>query len=228
MIRPVICIALAFICLSQREVRAEPSVVYGEGAFGGRKRMSQNVFFFGEARSLEGRGTEQYEETVAGAVLGFGGDFGDWLRVEAGFGLVTRYVQEWRSEPVGPVLVTQLKRERMNGWSEAFRVFMTHRRMAASGEVLIGMPFSANEERKPFIEGRYSLAVLTAGKKDEGGRFWIGTHLDQLNDSLASGINLAFVFGKQDVVSFRLFLSAGVTDDAPDWSSRLSIVCDFE
>lgn len=228
MIRSVICIALAFICLAPQVARAEPSAVYGEGAFIARKRVNENVFFFGEARHLEGLGTEQFEEMLTSAVLGFGGDFANGLRVETGFGLVARLERGLHTEDLAGTTVSWLEEERMNGWSETFRVFMKHHRFAASGEVLVGMPFSSNEERKPFIEGRYSLAILVAGKKDEGGRFWAGIHLDQLNARLSDGLNLTFAFGKKDIVSLRLSLNSGLSDDAPDWSSRLSLVCDFE
>ncbi|MFA5854378.1 MAG: hypothetical protein WC866_04830 [Patescibacteria group bacterium] len=228
MIRSLFSIALACICLTQREARAEPSVVYGEGTFIARKRVNENVFFFGEVRHLEGLGTEQFEEMLTSAVLGFGGNFANGIRVETGFGLVARLERGRHAEELAGTTVSWLEEERMNGWSESFRVFMEHGRIATAGEVLIGMPFSSNENRKPFIEGRYSLAVLVAGKKDEGRRFWFGIHVDQLNTRLTDGLNLTFAFGKMNVVSLRLSLNSGLTDNAPEWSSRLGLVCDFE
>lgn len=228
MIRSVFCIAFTLLCLAPQAARAEPSVVYGEGTFVARKRVNENVFFFGEARHLEGIGTEQFEEMLTSVVLGFGGDFASGLRVETGFGLVARLERGLHTEQLAGFNVSWLEEERMNGWSETFRIFMKHRRFAASGEVLVAMPFSSSEDRKPFIEGRYSLAILVAGKKDEVGRFWFGIHVDQLNTRLSDGIDLTFAFGKKDNVSFRLSLNSGLTDDAPDWSSHLSVVCDFE
>jgi hypothetical protein len=228
MIRSFFCIAFALLSLIPQAAYAEPSVVYGEGTFIARKRVNENVFFFGEARHLEGLGTEQFEEMLSSAVLGFGGDFANGLRIETGFGLVARLERGRHAEELVGTTVSWLEEERMNGWSESFRVFMEHGRIATAGEVLIGMPFSSNENRKPFIEGRYSLAILVAGKRNEGGRFWFGIHLDQMNTRLSDGINLTFAFGKKDVVSLRLSLNSGLTDNAPEWSSRLSLVCDFE
>lgn len=228
MIRSFFCIAFALICLAPREARAEPLAAYGEGTFIARARPSTNVFVFGEVRLLEGSGTKQFVESLGSALFGCGADLRGGVRIETGIGIVGRHEQGWHTHEADGIRHRVFESGRMTGWAEAFRVFVKGRRIKASGEVLVGMPFPSSEDKKPFIEGRYGLSFLLIKKWGERGRVLFGIHVDELNTRFSDGIDLTYEIGERERFSVRLSLDSGLTEDAPDWSSRISLVADLE
>lgn len=228
MIRSFFCLTLVLTCLSSREARAEPLAGYLEGTFVARARPSANFFLFGEVRHLEGGGPRQIEESLSSALVGCGANLRGGVRIETGVGFVGRYDQGWRTHNIDGIDRRIFKIEQMSGWAEGFRVFVKRRRVRASGEVLIGMPFHSSESAKPFIEGRYALSFLLTEKWGRRGHVLFGIHVDELNTRLSDGIDLTFEIGETERFSARVSLDSGLTEDAPEWSSRISLVVDLE